>query len=747
MLGVGTTGYAKDILKDVLGADVALVETVAHTQGGAPLLPGRGRHLRRGRAGHQGHRPEERAGEGLQAQHAVLGGQRLLPAEHRESFGYEVEEFADTAFAAESMPDFGYGCAVFLQSDIVDFQRQGWQPPEIMAGLAAVLPKNIWLYVAQMPNLAQAGHELRPAGRHAAQPGGGQGAGRLHRVAVRRQRRHAARSSSTSTAARAVRSARRSRRVRLCENGRRTHFIGLDAVQEIAFITHRGEDTRCYFCKNKCLRTFIDVTVEGSTSDDRTGTLEDPAAAGRAPADRRQLVREGTGRGRRLMREIKKGLDAGQEGQPELDGDRRRGRLAQYQPARGSRSAARRAPHPGPEGARRAGGRARDAAHRHPPRAEPVLAQPLFSGATSSRSACRPRTSCTRITPAEELYKDGAKRGSIDPCFPSKLGIPHVHNLLYQHAKKPLDVIFFPMIDALTSPLAKLAGQPGVPDGHGHARGGQGRLHQGGRPLRRDGHAVPGPDGEHRRAAHCWRARCSPRGRTCWGCPRGEPARGASGLRGAGGIRARLRAAAREVLEQLEREDRIGIVVLGRPYHNDPGINHEILEEFQKLGYPIVHAGHAADRRRHRLDACSATRSRRAHLEPAGHRRRVEEHLLREHQPQDVGGQVHRAAPEPGRPRAVELQVRPRRARSTRPSRRSSRSSGTPYFCFKDIDENKPTGSIKIRIETIGYFLKRYREDMVRSRARRVRSSSGSPSSSSACARRPRARRGRCLGG
>jgi predicted nucleotide-binding protein (sugar kinase/HSP70/actin superfamily) len=39
--------------------------------------------------------------------------------------------------------------------------------------------------------------------------------------------------------------------------------------------------------------------------------------------------------------------------------------------------------------------------------------------------------------------------------------------------------------------------------------------------------------------------------------------------------------------------------------------------------------------------------------------------------------------------------------------------SGTPYFSFKDIDENKPAGSIKIRVETISYFLKRYREDMV----------------------------------
>ena len=32
---------------------------------------------------------------------------------------------------------------------------------------------------------------------------------------------------------------------------------------------------------------------------------------------------------------------------------------------------------------------------------------------------------------SEQLYKEGAKRGAIDPCFPSKVGIPHVHNLLY----------------------------------------------------------------------------------------------------------------------------------------------------------------------------------------------------------------------------------------------------------------------------------------------------------------------------
>jgi len=55
---------------------------------------------------------------------------------------------------------------------------------------------------------------------------------------------------------------------------------------------------------------------------------------------------------------------------------------------------------------------------------------------------------------SETLYKEGAKRGAIDPCFPSKVAIPHVHNLLYgHHKKKPLDIIFCPMIDDLPSDL------------------------------------------------------------------------------------------------------------------------------------------------------------------------------------------------------------------------------------------------------------------------------------------------------
>jgi len=49
-----------------------------------------------------------------------------------------------------------------------------------------------------------------------------------------------------------------------------------------------------------------------------------------------------------------------------------------------------------------------------------------------------------------------------------------------------------------------------------------------------------------------------------------------------------LESKGRAILEEVEREGRMAILMIGRPYHNDPGLNHGIPEEFQILGYPIL---------------------------------------------------------------------------------------------------------------------------------------------------------------
>src|SRR5688572_31350940 len=264
VLGVGTTGYAKDVLRDVLAADAALVETVAHTESAVKyykdphvIVDVGGQDIKlivlnEGRVKDFKLNTQCSAGNGYFLQSTA------------ESFGIPIREFADRAFTATAMPIFGYGCAVFMQSDIVNFQRQGWAPDEILAGLAAVLPKNIFLYVASIPSLAKLGTKFVLQG------------GTQHNLAAVKAEVDFIRSNfrgadvepeiivhehcGESGAIGAAVEARR-----LWTNGRRTSFIGLEAVRRITYRTTRNESTRCNFCKNNCLRTFIDIKMDGSS--------------------------------------------------------------------------------------------------------------------------------------------------------------------------------------------------------------------------------------------------------------------------------------------------------------------------------------------------------------------------------------------------------------------------------------------------------------------------------------------------
>ncbi|MGA7169096.1 MAG: BadF/BadG/BcrA/BcrD ATPase family protein, partial [Candidatus Sulfotelmatobacter sp.] len=240
VLGVATTGYAKDILKDVLHADVALVETVAHTESALKfyedphvIVDVGGQDIKiiilhNGRVKDFKLNTQCSAGNGYFLQSTA------------EGFGLGVEQYADLAFSAQSMPVFGYGCAVFMQSDIVNFQRQGWRAEEILAGLAAVLPKNVFLYVASIPNLAALGTRFVLQG------------GTQNNMAVVKAEVDFIHNSFRAAGKKpeiivhefcgesgAIGAAVES--LRLWRNGQQTTFVGLDAVKKIQYRTTRNE--------------------------------------------------------------------------------------------------------------------------------------------------------------------------------------------------------------------------------------------------------------------------------------------------------------------------------------------------------------------------------------------------------------------------------------------------------------------------------------------------------------------------
>jgi activator of 2-hydroxyglutaryl-CoA dehydratase/predicted nucleotide-binding protein (sugar kinase/HSP70/actin superfamily) len=722
ILGVGTTGYAKDILKDVLGADVALVETVAHTESALRFYKNVDVICDVGGQDIKLMILKNRQVKDFKLNTQCSAGNGYFLQGTAEGFGFKVEEFADQAFGAEAMPTFGYGCAVFMQSDIVDFQRQGWKPEEIMAGLAAVLPKNIWLYVSQIPNLSALGTNFIL-----------QGGTQNNLAAVKAQvdfiesrfkgkgikpnvivHEHCGESGAIGAGIEAV---------RLWENGRQTTFIGLDAVEQITYQTHRNENTRCYFCKNKCLRTFIDVKVNLQLQPEEE-PVQYKSKIPLEPGIKRLIVGNSCEKGLvedvEAMRVIKKGLDAVKGSNPNLVEIAAKAAFKSFNPVNVAevlpRLAITRKQKERVELMKR-----REQVRIGMPRALNMYSQtPVFSAYFEALGVKTENLVYSDYT-SEQLYKEGAKRGAIDPCFPSKVGIPHVHNLLYvHHKKKPLDIIFFPMIDSLTTDLYGTQDNRACPTVTTTPEAVKAAFIKEGDLFEQMG-VKYFPTFVKLAEPQLFARQMYEQFKDILGLSEEENARAAEE-----GYRALdyfnnviLRGTAREVLNQLESEQRLGIVLLARPYHHDPGINHEILEEFQKQGYPIF-AQDSLPIDPDILEQLFGAEVRAGIIRDPMDVSDVWKNSYSENTSRKIWAAKYVAR----HPNLVALELSSFKCGHDAPIysvvEEIVENSGTPYFCFKDIDENKPTGSIKIRVETITYFLKRYREDMLAKKTRRM---------------------------
>ena len=724
VLGVATTGYAKDILKDVLKADVALVETVAHTESALKfyddphvIVDVGGQDIKliilhNGRVKDFKLNTQCSAGNGYFLQSTA------------EGFGLKVEDYADMAFSAQAMPVFGYGCAVFMQSDIVNFQRQGWRAEEILAGLAAVLPKNVFLYVASIPNLAALGSRF-------VLQGGTQNnlavvkaevdfihnsfraAGKKPEIIVHE---HCGESGAIGAAQEAL---------RLWRNGMKTTFMGLDAVRKIEYRTTRNESTRCNFCKNNCLRTFIDVKTEEPNFVSLAAIAPPPPKPSpkktKVPLmenEQRLIIatcEKGTVEDVSEMKDIKAGLDKIKDANPNFVD------IAAHEVFRPTN--AKNISDPIPTRAWTKSAKERVAAIQNRknirigiPRVLNIYTYaPLFNAYLESLGV-EPENIIYSDYTSPELYRAGASRGAIDPCFPAKIGISHVYNLIQvKHAKKPLNVIFFPMYDVLHSPLVKLVGTNACPTVTATPETVKAAFTKENDVFTE--HNVKYLDpilnfADRKLFAYQMFQAWQP----VLGLSEEENDRAIeAGYKALKEYETSVRRRAREVLDQLEHEDRIGIVMLGRPYHHDPGLNHEILEEFQKLGYPIfsqntlpldedmlerlfgeeVRAGVIS----HPLDITDAWKN--SYSCSTNHKIWAAKFTARH-------------------PNLVALEISSFKCGHDAPIygvvEGIIEQSGTPYFCFKDLDENKPTGSIRIRVETIDYFLRRYREEVIKRR-------------------------------
>jgi predicted nucleotide-binding protein (sugar kinase/HSP70/actin superfamily) len=161
----------------------------------------------------------------------------------------------------------------------------------------------------------------------------------------------------------------------------------------------------------------------------------------------------------------------------------------------------------------------------------------------------------------------------------------------------------------------------------------------------------------------------------------------------------------------LEREGGVGIVLLGRPYHHDPGINLGIPEELQKRGYPIFSQA-TLPMDQDILERLFGADVAEGIIESSMDISDVWKHTFSTNSANKLWAAKFTAR----HPNLIAVELSNFKCGHDAPIYATIEKiieiSGTPYFAFKDIDENKPTGSIKLRVETIDYFLKLYRKQL-----------------------------------
>jgi predicted nucleotide-binding protein (sugar kinase/HSP70/actin superfamily) len=471
------------------------------------------------------------------------------------------------------------------------------------------------------------------------------------------------------------------------------------------------------------LRTFIDVKVnlQGQLGEE---PVQHKSKIPLQPGSKRLIVGNSCEKGLvedvEAMRVIKKGLDAVKGSNPNLVEVAAKAAFKSFNPANVAD------PLPRLAITRKQKGRVelmkkREQVRIGMPRALNMYSQtPVFS-AYFEALGIKPENLVYSDYTSEQLYKEGAKRGAIDPCFPSKVGIPHVHNLLYvHHKKKPLEVIFFPMIDSLTTDLYGTQDSRACPTVTTTPEAVKAAFIKEGDLFEQMG-VKYFPTFVKLSEPQLFARQMYEQFKDILGLSEEENARAVEE-----GYRALdyfnnviLRGTAREVLNQLTAEQRLGIVLLARPYHHDPGINHEILEEFQKQGYPVF-AQDALPIDPDILDQLFGDEVRAGIIRDPMDISDAWKNSYSENTSRKIWAAKYVAR----HPNLVALELSSFKCGHDAPIytvvEEIVENSGTPYFCFKDIDENKPTGSIKIRVETISYFLKRYREDMVAKKTRQV---------------------------
>ncbi len=706
--GFGATGYAADVLEKTLNVDTNLVETVAHMIS-AKKYCGNDIDVVCD-VGGQDIKVlfmENEQVKNFRLSNQCSAGNGMLLQAMADQFGVNINDYADTAFSADLSPEFSYGCAVFLDTDRVNFQKEGFAKHELFSGLARVLPKNIWQYVAQIPRMSELGKKFVL-----------QGGTQYNLAALKAQvdyikervpdadvllHPHTGEAGAIGAALEAK---------RIVERTNNSSFIGLDAAINLQYTSRTDATTRCDFCDNNCSRTFIDTKIpNGNTTryiagfSCEKGTVESKEAVVALNKERRKLKKSFPNlvdfEAHILFRSFYKPEPIPEKGTRfTYDYYKRKwfglGGLVKTSKDRYFDTAS-----------------SDDYEYRKTIRIGIPKVLNIYSVAPFLRCyletlGLTKRNIVFSENTSEELWREGGKYGSIDPCFPSKVTQAHIHNLLHHgQRRRPLNAIWYPSITNINSFVSHTKGKATCPIVAGSANVVKAAFTKeqnffGDVSFLDDPLDFESTDLLELQLFNQWKdilKLTSDENRHA--CQQA--------LKAMQIIDDELQNQGLDILQKAEKENGLVLLLLGRPYHNDPGINHEILDEFQSLGYSVLSI-RSIPKNHEYLNHFFASDIKNKQVKDAFDINDVWPENYSVNSSQKVWAAKFAAR----HPNIAVLDLSSFKCGHDAPAYgiidKIMSTSNTPYLAMHEIDANKPTGSIKIRVKTFAYTLQLYKE-------------------------------------
>jgi activator of 2-hydroxyglutaryl-CoA dehydratase/predicted nucleotide-binding protein (sugar kinase/HSP70/actin superfamily) len=721
VIGFGATGYAADVLQEAVRSDVNIVETVAHMMSAVRFVPDADVICDIGGQDIKVLMLEHGDIKNFRLSNQCSAGNGMLLQAMADQFGLPVQDYAQVAFGAKLAPKFSYGCAVFLDTDRVNFQKEGFTKEELLAGLAQVLPKNVWQYVVQIPRLAELGKVfvLQGGTQHNLAAVKAQVDYIKDRVpgAVVKVHPHTGEAGAIGAAFETL---------RVVTRKGSTRFIGMEQAIALTYTSTNDESTKCTFCPNNCSRTFIDtVTPAGDTSryisgfSCEKGTVESKDALKVLAKKQNEIKRKFPNL---VEEESRMAFAHFYEPAPLPSADTyitdvevRKGFLGKIQ--------------------RRAIGRRFERSNKEwqqyrketrigIPRVLNIYQTgPLFRTFFEAAGIPKENVIFSEQT-SEEMWVEGGKYGSIDPCYPSKVTQAHIHNLIFHKHEKvdgaartgPLDFIFFPCLTHIPSYVSNVMDTASCPIVAGAPNVMKAAFTKEIDFFKRAGIEYVDPaltlverNLFNDQMFRAWGARLGLTRDECdHACVEGFKALDAFDLQ--------IQEKGKNILETVERENRVAILMIGRPYHSDPGLNHGIPDEFQVLGYPIL------SMRSIPKDPAWLTRFFKDDLTPGpdGKARMEDVFDVRDVWPENFSAnsvqKVWATKFAAHHPNVVILDLSSFKCGHDAPTYglidSIVKASQTPYSALHDIDANKPGGSIKIRVKTYAHRLALFEEEL-----------------------------------